>query len=311
MNLSHLLFENARKFPDVYAVKSEYGDLTYLELETQVNKLSNALLERKLKYRDKVAVFMPNTLEFVISYFAIQRIGAIVVPINVESTRPDIEYIIRDANASAIIVHNLVYDTLRELNADIIKIKTGKGNLNWESFLEITYDISSDYIAPTLTENDLATLLYTRDSTNEPKKVLVNYRSIYAVSHMLGAKMEITSKSRILIMQSANHEASFHLFLIANMLAGATLVLRTHFRPLLLIEAVENEKTTHFYGTPEAYLLTARKLQNKEADFTSMRWWIYHDLPIKQDEIKFIKRRFKTNMFISINLLTNDDPEDF
>lgn len=307
MNSSNFLRRNVLKYPDVYAVKSEYGDLTYSELDEQVNKLSNALLTRGIKQIDKVILFMPNTLEFLISYFAIQRIGAIVVPININLSRSEIDYILNDSKPRAIIAHNLVFETLRGLDADIVKIKTEKGNLYWESFLEITDAASSDEVACLLTGDNLSTLLYTVDTNNEPKRVLFDYRSIITVSQMICAVMEVKSQSRILLMMSFNHSAPFHLFLMAGMVAGSTLILRTTFTPELLIEAVESEQTTHFFGTPEAYLLTAEKLQNKEANLSSVRWWIYDALPISSNEIEFIKRRFKTDQFVSINRITEDD----
>ena len=70
---------------------------------------------------------------------------------------------------------------------------------------------------------------------------------------------------------------------------------------------MESEETTHFFATPEAYLLTAEKLQNNEANLSSVLWWIYDETPISAKEIEFIKRRFKTNNFVSIYELTEDE----
>ena len=92
---SHLIERNALRYPDNYAVKSEYGHLTYFELDEQVNRLGNGLLAKEIKRKDKVILFMPNTLEFLISYFAIQRIGAIVVPININSTLQEVVQFIK------------------------------------------------------------------------------------------------------------------------------------------------------------------------------------------------------------------------
>ncbi len=307
MNSSNFLASNALEYPDVYAVKSEYGHLTYSELDEQVNRLSNALIKRGIKKIDKVILFMPNTLEFLISYFAIQRIGAIVVPINIKSTENDINYILNDSKPRAIIAHNLVFDTLRGLDADIVKIKTGKGNLNWESFLEITSSASTEKVECLLTGDDLSTLLYTLDTNSDPKRVLFNYRNVIMVSQMICSEMEIKHESRILLMMSFNHSAPFHLFLMAGMVAGSTLVLRASFSAELLIEAVESEQTTHFFGNPEAYLETAKKLRNKEANLSSVLWWIYDDAPITIDDTELIKRRLKTNNLVSINKITEDD----
>ena len=308
MNSSKLLARNARKYPDTFAVKSEYGHLTYLELDEQVNQLSHALLARGIKQADKVILFMPNVPEFVISYFAIQRIGALVAPINAKLTMPEIHYILDHSNASAIIAHDLIFDTVRELDADILKIKTGKGNKDWESFHEITSKASPNEVECLLTESDLSTLLYTSGTTGKPKGVLFNYRNIFTVAQMVCVEMEVKPESRILLMMPLSHSAPLHLFLMAGVIVGSTLVLRVTFTPSLLIEAVESEQTTHFFGAPVAYLLTAKTLVNREVDLSSMLWWIYGGAPISTGEVEFIKKQFKTDNLISVYGLTEAGP---
>lgn len=308
MNSSQLLARNARKYPDVYAVKSEYGHLTYSGLDQQVNRLSNALLARGIKQADKVILFMPNAPEFVISYFAIQRIGALVVPINAKLTMPEINYILDHSNASAIIAHELVFDSVKDLDTNILKIKTGQENGNWESFIEVTSTASFDEIECLLTEDDLSTLLYTSGTTGKPKGVLFNYRNILTVAQMISVEMEFKPESRILLMMPLSHSAPLHLFLMAGMVVGSTLVLRATFTPDLLIEAVETEHTTHFFGAPVAYLLTAKTLENKETDLSSMLWWVYGGAPISTGEVQFIKEQFKTDNLVCVYGLTEAGP---
>lgn len=307
MNSSNFLARNADKYPNVYAVKSEYGDLTYLELNEQVNRLSHALLQRNIQKIDKVILFMPNTLEFIISYFAIQRIGAIAVPINIQSTKNGINYILNDSKPKAIIAHNLVYNTLRDLDIHLVKIKTGKGNLNWESFLEVTSSASSKEVNCLANEDDLSSLLYTLDVNNDLKRILFSYRNIILVSQIICAEMEVKQESRILLMLAFNHSVPFHLFLTAGIIAGSTFILRANYSVDLIIEAIESEQTTHFLGNLEVYLELAKKIKNKEADLSPVFWWVYDDTFITKEDTDFIKGRLKTNNFVSINQITEDD----
>lgn len=307
MNSSEFLTKNAQQYPDVFAVKTEYGHLTYAELDEQVNLLGNGLLTRGIKRADKVMLFMPNTVEFVISYFAIQRIGAIVVPVNINSNLSEVEVFIKYSNPHAIIAHHLIFNAVRNLDSDILKIKTSKANLYWESFLEITFTASADKIDCLVNEDDPASLLFTSSTKDIPRSALFNYRSALTIAHMICAEMKIKQSSRVLLMNHPNHSTSFQLFLIASMISGSTLVFRTRFTPELLIEAVESEQITHFFGRIEVYLLTAIKLQNKQANLSSVEFWIYDDEPIKSEEKEFIKKQFETDHFVSINQLTEDD----
>lgn len=307
MNSSYYLEKNALKYPSHYAVKSEYGHITYLELNEQVNLFANGLIDKGVKRQEKVILFMPNTLEFVMSYLAIQKIGAIVVPININANLPEINEFIKYSNPSAIIVHHLNFNQVRELKLDILKIKTGKGNLYWHSFLEIINNASENEINTLLDENDISSQLFTSSTKDIPRSVLFDYRSILTVSHMICAKMEITHNSRIILMNSFNHTTSFQLFFLGNIIVGATLILRAMFTPDLLIEAVESEQATHFFGLLDAYLTTGIKLQNKEANLSSVLWWIYEEEPLTNNEKSFIKKQFETNNFVSIVELTEEE----
>lgn len=309
MHSSKYIEENAHIYPDVYAIKSEYGHLTYSQLDTQVNKLSNNLLMRGLNRGDKVILFMPNTLELIVSYLAVQKIGAIPVPLDIKSTSTEVKRCIEHVHPAAFIVHDLIFHKINDLATPMLKIKTGKGNLYWESFREIIFTATAAPVAFSVNENDLASLLFRSNKFESPRTIMLRYGSLLPIAHQLCANLEIKQTSRIILMMPLNHLLSFQLFVMASIISGATLILRASFTPELLIEAVESEQATHFFGTTDFYLSTGIKLQNKAADLSSMRWWIYEGDSITTYETDFIKKQFETDHFFSINRLTEDDGE--
>ncbi len=113
--------------------------VTYRDLDEQVTRLGHALLEQGVRQGDKVLIFMPNVVEFVVSYFAIQRIGAIVVPVNAKLTLPEVEYVAQHAEARAIIAHEAIFTSVENITLVSIKIKTGQvmdGWLNYEMLIQ-------------------------------------------------------------------------------------------------------------------------------------------------------------------------------
>src|SRR5690554_924650 len=108
--------------------------ISYEALDQSVNKFSSSLRDKGIKKGDKVILFLPNVLEFVISYFAVQRIGAIVVPINAKLMLEEVNYIVDHADASAIIVHELLFEAVTKLQKPGLKIKTGDEAVGWLSF---------------------------------------------------------------------------------------------------------------------------------------------------------------------------------
>jgi acyl-CoA synthetase (AMP-forming)/AMP-acid ligase II len=87
LNISRLLSRSARKSPTHQAIVTEGEALTYQELNEAVNQFASSLHHRGIGLGDKVVLFMPNTKEFVISYFAVLRLGAIIVPVNAKLTQ--------------------------------------------------------------------------------------------------------------------------------------------------------------------------------------------------------------------------------
>lgn len=308
MNSSKLLERNARKYPHNEAVICHGRRVTYAQLNDQVNRLSNALLNLGIEKGDKVMIFMPNVLEFVVSYFAIQRIGAIVVPINAKFTLTEVEYVADHCEAKAILAHEAIFATVDNFKKAEIKIKTGAKKDDWLSYNELIESANNDEIACHLTEDELSTILYTSGTTGKPKGVLFSYRNILAVAHMIAIEMEVKPESRMLLMMPLTHSAPLHLFLMSAVLVGATNVLTPTFTPDLLIDTVEKEKTTHFFGAPVAYLLTANNPRLQTADLSSMKWWVYGGAPLSEKEIRHIQKAFKTDNFTCVYGLTEAGP---
>lgn len=308
MNSSNLLARNARKYPKNEAVICHGRRVTYQDLDQQVTCFSHALLEQGVRQGDKVLIFMPNVLEFVVSYFAVQRIGAIVVPVNAKFTLQEVEYVAQHAEAKAIVVHEAIFAAVEQLAGIPIKIKTGQEKAGWHQYETMLQNASTQTIDCQLQEDDPSTILYTSGTTGKPKGVLFSYRNILTVAQMIAVEMEVKPESRILLMMPLTHSAPLHLFLMAGVLVGSTNVLTPTFTPDLFIDSIEKEKTTHFFGAPVAYLLTAQLPRLHSADLSSMKWWVYGGAPLSQSEVRFIQQAFRTNNLTCVYGLTEAGP---
>ncbi|PYF07502.1 class I adenylate-forming enzyme family protein [Ureibacillus chungkukjangi] len=308
MNSSNLLARNARKYSNNEAVICHGRRVSYKELDEQVTRLSNALLAQGIKQEDKVILFMPNVLEFVVSYFAVQRIGGIVVPVNAKFTLSEVEYVAEHSEAKAILAHEAIFAAVEKISAIPLKIKTGAPTDGWLSYTELLTESETTPIDCQLTEDDLSTILYTSGTTGKPKGVLFSYRNVLAVSQMIAIEMEVKPESRLLLMMPLTHSAPLHLFLMSGVLVGSTIVLTPTFTPDLLIDSVENEKTTHFFGAPVAYLVTASNPRLQTADLSSMKWWVYGGAPLSEKEIRLVQQAFKTDNLLCVYGLTEAGP---
>jgi len=308
MNSSNLLARNARKYPMSEAVVCQGRRVTYRDLDEQVTRLSHALLEQGVRQGDKVIIFMPNVVEFVVSYFAIQRIGAIVVPVNAKFTLQEVEYVAQHADAKAILVHEAIFAAVENITVIPLKIKTGQEQAGWLNYETLIQHASIQTIDCQLNEDDVSTILYTSGTTGKPKGVLFSYRNILTVAQMIAVEMEVKPESRILLMMPLTHSAPLHLFLMVGVFVGSTNVLTPTFTPDLFIDSIEQERTTHFFGAPVAYLLTAQLPRLQTTDLSSMKWWAYGGAPLSQNEVRRLQKAFRTENLTCVYGLTEAGP---
>lgn len=307
MNSSQLLARNARKYPLEEAIIGMEKRYTYQQLDALVNRLARGLRNKGIAQGDKVVLFMPNVPEFPITYFAVQRLGAVIVPINSELTLSEIEYVAQHSDASAIVAHELVYEAVKSLVCDLLLIKTGEATGEWHDFEGILADDDSS-IECNLPPSTESTILYTSGTTGLPKGVLLSYRNILASAHMMCVELEMKPESRLLAMMPLSHSAPLHLSLMAGMVVGATTVLTPTFTPEILIDLVEQEKITHFFGPPVAYLVTAKHPKLMEAEFSTVKWWAYGGAPVSKPEVEYIQKSFRTNDLVCVYGLTEAGP---
>ena len=122
LNLGQNLKVNAKRYPDTVALKDSKRAFTYPEVNKRVNKLAHSLLSLGLAKGDKVAVLLENCIEMVEVYLATAKTGLVIVPINFRLVGPEVEYIVDNSDARAMIVHDEFtpcVDGIRQNLADI------------------------------------------------------------------------------------------------------------------------------------------------------------------------------------------------
>jgi len=100
--LSDVLRQTTTNYPDRNAIRFQGETISYKELDERVDRLARGLIELGVEKGDKVGLWMPNVPEWVIAYFAIARIGAVVVPMNTRYKPHEVSYILDNSEATAL-----------------------------------------------------------------------------------------------------------------------------------------------------------------------------------------------------------------
>src|SRR5690625_1221804 len=101
MNVPYYLEMYSRKFPNKTFLKTENNSYTYREMNRAADRLAYQLEQLGIKQNDKVIMQLPNSFEFVVTYFAVLKTGAIIVPINTKLTLNEVKFIEQHAEAKA------------------------------------------------------------------------------------------------------------------------------------------------------------------------------------------------------------------
>ncbi|WP_027965220.1 class I adenylate-forming enzyme family protein [Halalkalibacillus halophilus] len=309
MNLSQLLYEQAEKRPNQEAIVSGGERITYQEWNQNVNRVANALKKSGFQHGDKLIIHLPNVSEFMYLYLAAIRLKGLAIPVNAKLTTPELQFILNHSEAKFFATHELLFEQAEELAStnNLTCFKTGEASGEWRSFNELLQGNDSEVVndGPV---TDEASILYTSGTTGESKGVLFTHENIITVGSMICEEMNVNASSKLLHMMPLSHSAPLHLFMVAGLYQGSTHVLAPTFTPDLLLETVSKEKTTHFFGAPVAYLMTAKHPEIDNYDLSSMEYWVYGGAPLGSNEVQFVKKQFQTDRLVCVYGLTEAGP---
>ncbi|MFC6763749.1 acyl-CoA synthetase [Natrinema soli] len=173
---------------DNVAIYFEDWTLTYEELQEQVNRMGNALHDLGVGAGDRVVVRFPNRPEAIVSCLAVQKIGGVALPSMKLLRAKELEYIINNAEASAVIVYDDLLDEVEnalpdlETVDDIVVAERNGIDHSYHSYDELLDDASDELEASETARDDLALMLYTSGTTGRPKGAIHTHRNVLATA---------------------------------------------------------------------------------------------------------------------------------
>ena len=185
MHIGGFLAQNARNFPERFAMDCEGRTYTYGEFNRSVNRLAHGLLTLGIQKGEKIAIFMKNSDYFMISFFAAAKIGAVVVPVNFRLTADEVHYIFSQSDSVLVISDSEFEETVTKAkdrtnvqNVIITQSAVLEGNLSYDSVLSQNEDEPDIEISGA---DDLE-ILYTSGTTGRPKGALFDHDRVFKVS---------------------------------------------------------------------------------------------------------------------------------
>ena len=182
MNLSNLLTSSAAQRPEHPAIRFLERTITYKELNRQVDRLSHGLVHAGLRPGYVCVLMVPNSIEWIVAYYALAKVGAIVVPVNFLYRTGELEHIFKDSGARAFIGHKdyleqprQVVEHLPKMNLRIAQdVSPGQGFIPLE---ELFADEGTFQPYPTR-DDDTFAIIYTSGTTGLPKGAMLTHDNL-------------------------------------------------------------------------------------------------------------------------------------
>jgi acyl-CoA synthetase (AMP-forming)/AMP-acid ligase II len=193
MLINHFLEDSAARLPDKVALIHEDVRATYAQINTKANQLARWLVNQGVTKGDRVVIVLENCLEYVISYYAILKAGAVVAPLSSDIKPDGLSHLLEELEPKVVISSSRFERLLNAIDLTPFKIHAliiRAQKLKWTSvpppvfpWEDIIGDEESSNPDILIHESALASIIYTSGSTGKPKGVMLSHGNIVSNTH--------------------------------------------------------------------------------------------------------------------------------
>lgn len=264
------LRSTANRVPDADAL--QFGDRTrtYRELDQEVDRYAGALRDLGVRRGDRVCLMSGNSDLFVLAFYAVHRLGAVFVPVNPASAPPEVAYLVEDSGADVL----LVAAALRDRVPGHVSATT-LDELAAAAAVATPYDGTVE-----VAESDDALILYTSGTTGQPKGALFDHHRSMMVAMSLMPSLGMKAGDRFLHVAPLYHAAELAIMLVPGTVIGAKHVVLAGFDPVAVLDVMERERITMFFGVPTMFQLMMRTPGAGDRDLSAWRTGLFGAAPM-------------------------------
>ena len=273
-NITHLgqaAREAAKQFGDKEALVFEERTFSFNELNQLVERMASGLASAGVSKGDIVTIYASNSWQWIVSYYATARAGAILNPINTMLTPGEVQYVVEDCGAVAIIASE---DKLEGALGVLDKLKLAvaisdrapEGMVTFDDVLERGGSPLGDIDVET---DSLSTICYTSGTTGHPKGAMQSHKAVISNGAMT-SQMQMRGASDVVVSALPCPHVYANVIMQSMMFYGAKLVLHERFDPTAYLEAVEAHKATIIDGVPTMYMYLLNESKLKETDLSTL-----------------------------------------
>jgi fatty-acyl-CoA synthase len=261
----------ARMTPTKAALVQAGVATTYGELAERSTRLAHALRDRGVGRGDRVAFLGLNSVELVVTMFAVAKLGAVFLPLNTRLAPAETAYILTDS-APALLVWDAGFQDVvespdvRALDLDLLRIDSDAGR-------GVDPLLSGDAtpIDEPVALDDVFMIQYTSGTSGRPKGVRLTHGNIVWNVYNLLVDVDLRSDEVALVTAPLFHTAALNQVLFPTLLKGGTALIEARFDPDRAIDMIEQLGVTLLFGVTSMYLALAQSRRWESADLSTLR----------------------------------------
>ena len=307
LTLHDLILNGVKTFGEKQALKFENTEISYQDLEIQVNQLSHYFIEQGISSGDIVGVALPRSIELVVSLIALMQCGATYLPLDPNYPINRLEFMLDDSGANFLISSKTFS----------LSLKTNASVLLYEDVFSSLSKYTSTPPSFNLSNNQVAYILYTSGSTGKPKGVSVTHKNLVNFLYSMMLEPGIEEGDRLLSITTISFDiAGLELFL--PLLVGATLVIAnddTARDSRLMLALLKQERITMLQATPTTWQMLLDAGWEKALPIKALCGGEMLPLPLAKkildrvDELWNVYGPTETTIWSTVNQINSNDEQ--
>ncbi|WP_245296018.1 class I adenylate-forming enzyme family protein [Sinorhizobium sp. Sb3] len=251
--VGEILRRNARLYPEKLAFEDRRRSVSYRGLDSETRNLASQLIAMGLEQGQAVAIFLPNSVNWVVACLATVRAGGVAVPVSIESTEAELSYRVTDADCAFLVVppekRSMAEELVRRLDRSTLVVTEGD-NADFHTQLEMpasSFEDDRDIDRP-------AYIVYTSGTTGQPKGVLLSTRSMLWVTAACWAPIAGLSEDDVVLNTlPLYHSYALNIAVLSIIATGASEYIMEKFSTSHATDLLRTGRFTFMPGVPTVF----------------------------------------------------------
>ena len=292
-NVVELLQDTVAKYPDRVGFIGGDWRLTYRQFDTLVNRMAAGLEEHGIRQGDHVAVLLGTQVEMALSFFAVMKLGAVLVPLNTRFKGEELAYEINDSESKALIVDAEYWPFLHSVRGQLATLEhiffngpdTPAGTL---PFTRLSRHKECAFTRAALTESDDVAIMYTSGTTGKPKGAILHQRGFVLTAMLVSDFLQYGPQDKMICCIPLFHVTGLSMVMLSPIFSGAGAVYLRTYKTRDFLEVMSRQKISHYTGVINIIWLMINHPDFDKYDFSAFRLACFGGSPASEEMVRGI-----------------------